>query len=480
MKKIIPVLIMTMAGMVRAQPEITPTKFLDSPEPQRFCQNYLRDLFGEITTFTKPLAGALVRVEIDAGVDRCVYIFCDEPTHVLLLYALTDDGQQRLPYSAKMYGLQVYDPVWVFQDHDEGDSVLFPIARRDSVECFDRPVDVTVSSRGRHYYYSEDYIYVLDQAAHRIVKLEYNVDTDSLYWIDAFGAEELKMPTAIDYADHGDTDPNNDDLYVTDPGQPGILRFSTAGELEATFGGWGRGLASVSNPTGVAVSVQEGLTDRFYVTDSHNHRVVRYRSNGTGPIVVERQYIFPLDPWPLIASVASDEAGYVYVVNSFTNNITVLDADLNNVVLSYGSQGYEPGQFDYPTDIYIDGTEMHVCESWGESSGIQSFKISTGEGKRAFGALPYQFQLFQNYPNPFNAQTVIAFELPSDGAVNLSLYNILGQRVRTLLNKNLPAGRHRVVWNGKNQSGNSVASGVYFMVLTQAENVKIRKMLLLK
>jgi len=462
-----------------AQPIITPTNFLDTQEPVRMCQNYISEQYGEITAFTQPSCGALLRIA-DGDLDRCVYIFCDAPSQRLLIYALNDGPGGRIPFSVKAYGKEILESFWVFGGDENTDSVLAPIARRDYEECFNRPVDATVSAHDRYFDRENDRIYVLDGANRRVVKLMYKFESDSLSWVSSFGDNLLRAPTAIDYADYGTPNYDDDDIYVTDAGLSRVLRFSAQGVFETSYGGWGRGLGSMSNPTGVAVSAATSLVDRIYVTDSHNHRVVRYRTSTNGPIMAECQYVFPLNPQPLIGGVDTDAEGFVYVVNSFANTITALKSDLDEVSLVYGSLGYEPGQFDYPTDIYIDGDEMQVCELWAELSGIQSFSIQSGAPKIASGQLPYQFQLFQNYPNPFNSNTTIMFELPQSGAITLDIFNILGQRIKVLVRNEMPAGRHGIIWDGKNQAGRAVSSGVYFSVLRQKKNVMVKKLLLLK
>ncbi|MBK7143294.1 MAG: T9SS type A sorting domain-containing protein [bacterium] len=90
------------------------------------------------------------------------------------------------------------------------------------------------------------------------------------------------------------------------------------------------------------------------------------------------------------------------------------------------------------------------------------------------------FFLAQNYPNPFNPTTVIAFSLPERSRVTVEVFNILGQRVRRLLDEEKPSGDYRVVWNGTDQSGNQVASGVYLYRLQAADRVTARKMVLLR
>jgi len=88
--------------------------------------------------------------------------------------------------------------------------------------------------------------------------------------------------------------------------------------------------------------------------------------------------------------------------------------------------------------------------------------------------------LFQNYPNPFNPETRIRFELPSRGRVKLCIYSVKGQLIRTLIEKDMTAGPHSVHWNGLDDSGQSVASGVYFYSLSTPQVNESRKMILLR
>jgi hypothetical protein len=94
--------------------------------------------------------------------------------------------------------------------------------------------------------------------------------------------------------------------------------------------------------------------------------------------------------------------------------------------------------------------------------------------------LPVQFSLEQNYPNPFNPTTIIDFSLPEQSHVRLDVYNIMGQKVRTLVNDARAAGAHSVIWNGSNDNGENVASGVYFYRIESGQFSETRKMMLLK
>lgn len=94
--------------------------------------------------------------------------------------------------------------------------------------------------------------------------------------------------------------------------------------------------------------------------------------------------------------------------------------------------------------------------------------------------IPSNLVLNQNYPNPFNPETTIRFSIPDKGEVKLSIFNIKGQKVKTLLNSNMPAGKHSIVWDGKNDNGRLSASGIYFTRIEHAGKVKINKMIMLK
>jgi hypothetical protein len=96
------------------------------------------------------------------------------------------------------------------------------------------------------------------------------------------------------------------------------------------------------------------------------------------------------------------------------------------------------------------------------------------------GVVPLAFELDQNYPNPFNPQTTIAFSVPQVAHVRLVIFNLLGQRIVTLVDDILPPGRRQVVWYGRDQSGNEVSSGIYFYHLSADEFTETRKMVLMK
>ena len=106
--------------------------------------------------------------------------------------------------------------------------------------------------------------------------------------------------------------------------------------------------------------------------------------------------------------------------------------------------------------------------------------LDVGDDRRAQSAKPNSFLLAQNYPNPFNARTVISFALPRSSHVKIEIFNILGQKVRDLVDEEVVAGYKQVVWDGKGNSGEIVASGIYLYRIRAGDFVETRKMTLLK
>ena len=91
-----------------------------------------------------------------------------------------------------------------------------------------------------------------------------------------------------------------------------------------------------------------------------------------------------------------------------------------------------------------------------------------------------QFRLYYNFPNPFNPATSITYELPRQDRVKLQVTDLLGHVVAVLVDKTQDRGRYQVEWNGKNDAGTEVSSGLYFYELITASQKIVRKMILLR
>jgi len=93
---------------------------------------------------------------------------------------------------------------------------------------------------------------------------------------------------------------------------------------------------------------------------------------------------------------------------------------------------------------------------------------------------PVQFKLHQNFPNPFNPQTVISFELPITSTVEITIYNLMGQKLRTLISDEKEAGSYHVSWDAKDDKGNLVSSGIYLYKMKAGDLVQTHKMLFIR
>ncbi|MYA21712.1 MAG: T9SS type A sorting domain-containing protein, partial [Gemmatimonadetes bacterium] len=126
----------------------------------------------------------------------------------------------------------------------------------------------------------------------------------------------------------------------------------------------------------------------------------------------------------------------------------------------------------------IAGTPLAASET------VYTYTVTDANGASlslSLQTLPAAFSLADNFPNPFNPATTIQYALPQAADVELTVYNVLGQPVRTLIAEHQNAGRYVVEWDATNDSGHSLSSGMYFYRLQAGgEFHEVKKMLLLK
>ncbi len=153
---------------------------------------------------------------------------------------------------------------------------------------------------------------------------------------------------------------------------------------------------------------------------------------------------------------------------------SVLEVAFNRVE-AIKTVGNPPSPGIYPFTItgqFTDGMKFVV--TFNKRLDLTSAKISDEE------SMPTEYSLSDAYPNPFNPTATIEFGLPTAGSVLLEVYNVLGQRVRTLVDGPMSAGYKTVEWNGTSDAGESVSSGVYLYRLTAGDYTQTKKMMLLK
>jgi len=111
---------------------------------------------------------------------------------------------------------------------------------------------------------------------------------------------------------------------------------------------------------------------------------------------------------------------------------------------------------------------------------VDWFGVSTAVENIVSSDLPTTYALHDNYPNPFNPETAIAYDLPKSSRIELNVYNVLGQKIRTLVSAQKAAGRYMAIWDGKDDYGVQASSGVYFYRLKAGDFVQNHKMMLIK
>jgi len=126
----------------------------------------------------------------------------------------------------------------------------------------------------------------------------------------------------------------------------------------------------------------------------------------------------------------------------------------------------------YYSDLGLNDKQVYYTRITLEPTGINDFEVA--------GQLPKSHFLKQNHPNPFNPATVIEFVVPARNNVSLEIYDILGRKVNTLVDGIKPAGRYSVKWEGTDNSGRPVSSGIYLYRLKTGDHTEFKKMILAK
>ena len=165
-----------------------------------------------------------------------------------------------------------------------------------------------------------------------------------------------------------------------------------------------------------------------------------------------------------VVKLCDNQVDLVSGIEASIAMIGILDLD--------GSQSIESGHYDL---LQLDG-KYDLTQAMAVDANGQTVMLTAAKS----GNLPSDYALDPNYPNPFNPVTTIGFSLPQAGEVSLDIFNLLGQQVRTLIDRRLSSGRYRLSWDGTDDNSETVTSGVYFYRLKTDDNAETRKMLLLK
>ncbi len=156
------------------------------------------------------------------------------------------------------------------------------------------------------------------------------------------------------------------------------------------------------------------------------------------------------------------------------------DKDVAQVIAA-GPLSLAPGEIVEVGFALIGGDSVPDLQTNAQAAqALWDALFPTSVAETALSAIPRKLTLGQNFPNPFNPSTEIRYEISEPGMVELSIFNLLGQRTVTLVQTELTPGRYTATWNGRDISGVQVASGVYVYVLRSADVTLSRKFLLLR
>lgn len=176
-------------------------------------------------------------------------------------------------------------------------------------------------------------------------------------------------------------------------------------------------------------------------------------------------------------SIINENYGTVnWLEGNISSDPLFLDPNINNYYLQNGSPCIDAGIdfFEWEGEIYLD---LSPDDYYGLAPDMGTYEWDGTQQNEELIMCNYELA---NYPNPFNPVTNISFSIPEDSKVELSIYNVKGQKVRTLVNNKIDKGIYQITWNSKDDSGKTAASGIYFYKLKTSKKEIMKKMLLLK
>ncbi len=278
------------------------------------------------------------------------------------------------------------------------------------------------------------------------------------------------------------------------PTPDGFINFSDLVPFSFNFGLTGPGTFNVRTPSSQplntldqapVVSVTRSDDRLLTVGDVFSVTVALTGNTENATKVVEATLTFSSDVLEFVDATASDPAVLdgvpfasakllpdgnctVGVAAAALGEIAVLDGDMTLATLRFRWKAERIAS----TDIRFE--TVRLADAYGNTMDGEGSALHIG----ASGVIPTAYALYQNYPNSFNPSTQIRFDLPEGTNVRLVIYNIMGQSVRTLVDGHMAAGAYNVAWNGLDDSGQPVGSGMYLYRVSAGSFVQIKKMLL--
>lgn len=316
-------------------------------------------------------------------------------------------------------------------------------------------------------------LYVVNRNGRSIL---YRNDLDDATFVDVASASATENLAPGAGGAFGDFDNDGDlDLFVANVQRPNRV-YMNGGDGTFVDVAWGLGMASTASAHGVMLGDHDDDGDLdVYMVNSRgaNHL---YENRGG------QAYWLKVD----VQGVESNPDGVGTRVLAFSRG-RGQTREING--MSAFCQSTRTAHFGLGTATHVDSLLVRwptgQVDRYLDLPALASVRVVEGDRitavpDAATTTQAHRFSLGQNYPNPFNHRTLIQFTMPTPGEVELVLYNLLGQRVATIARGAHEAGTHIVAWDGRDEFGHDLASGVYLYRIQTGESARTRRLLLLR
>jgi len=434
--------------------------------------------------FVDPVDAVILHVRSD-GIPKDIFIISDAAQDRLAFFQCSS-GESKERAIEKM---QVY--------------------RGEDVHGLDAPSGMATSAVGREYNPEEDVIYLADMYNDRILELVYlpNEKGGEMYCNRILAEGYVEYPIDLDIANFGNLRAPDPALMVVDLGHEeneGCLRkISLEGTLEGVWDEfpipeYHEMTRNLDRPVAIACipDTIEG-SEAIFISEEAYNSVFRFAYTGEGDPEMTWEELLELPgSYCKPGGIAIDDCGRIYVTNEASGRIETFGPHFEAVLGKFGEPGEGPEQFMMPSNIIIDTyygyCEALILEWYGRQSGFQTYLIGneaySSKINRGFAPMnlvkpqtksdsqtPRFFALHDAYPNPFNSACQISFDIPQRTHVALEVFNVLGQRVVTLIDEAKDPGSYSIKFSGENLS-----SGVYIYLLRTGEFRGANPMVLIK
>lgn len=346
---------------------------------------------------------------------------------------------------------------------------------------------IAVSSTGPLFDPITDRIFVNDRLGNAIIKFRFNFnpsspESDELIKESTFIGDSLFYPCELKYINLDPAHRQHNRLVSFDDIGNRLLIFSDGGDFLRQYDPHVPGDSLSPGFSFLTYKKENDGSLLFYLLNYTYTSINRFRLSSHGRL----EYLNCLNIGDgansAICDIIYDTQLGLLALDGAGHHIYRIADDLSQINDDIGSGLFSAGMVINPFKIRLFPERIVFIEEAGSETGIVSFVFNQSIAKQqpVSENLPYVFALSPNYPNPFNPTTTISFEIPEAGLVKVEIFNILGQRVKSLVSDYKAPGRYSVIWDGRNEAGQEVSSGVYFYRLQESERTDIRKMLLLK